>query len=166
MLEKEIDVIFEEAFKNTLLHEGGYVNDPQDPGGETKYGVSKRSYPHIDIKNLTLDDAKKIYYEDFWLKQKCNVIQKDLAAKLFDLSVNVGTKQAGLFMQRALRVTKQELIEDGIIGVNTLDAIRRADPIILLASLKSEAAGYYRLLVAKNASMKKYINGWLSRAYA
>lgn len=57
---------FDEAFERTLGHEDGYVDDPRDPGGETKWGISKRSYPHLDIKNLTQDQAKGIYRTDFW----------------------------------------------------------------------------------------------------
>ena len=57
-----------EAFKKVIGHEGGYVFDPDDAGGETIYGISKRAYPHLDIKELTLDDARKIYFEDYWKK--------------------------------------------------------------------------------------------------
>lgn len=61
---------FERAFSCVLQNEGVYVNDPSDSGGETKYGISKRSYPNLDIKNLTLEEAKKIYFCDYWLKGK------------------------------------------------------------------------------------------------
>ena len=57
---------FEEAFSRLMGHEGGYSNDPLDPGGETNWGISKRSYPNVDITNLTRAEAKVIYREDFW----------------------------------------------------------------------------------------------------
>ena len=56
---------FSEIIPIVLRHEGGYVNDPLDKGGETNYGISKRSYPHLDIHSLTLADAKTIYKRDF-----------------------------------------------------------------------------------------------------
>jgi hypothetical protein len=57
---------FEEIIEIVLEHEGGYVNDPDDAGGETKYGIAKRWYPDVDIKNLTKEQAKKIYHTDYW----------------------------------------------------------------------------------------------------
>ena len=61
---------FLRAVKEVLKIEGGYVNNPNDRGGETKYGISKRAYPNVDIKNLTLDKAKQIYYNDYWYNIK------------------------------------------------------------------------------------------------
>ena len=62
---------FDEIIEVVLHHEGGYVNDPKDPGGETNYGISKRAYPDVDIKNLTEDGAKDIYRRDYWEKYRC-----------------------------------------------------------------------------------------------
>ena len=61
---------FTEAIGVILYHEGGYVNDKDDPGGETMMGISKRAYPNLDIKGLTEDDVKEIYHKDYWLKGK------------------------------------------------------------------------------------------------
>ena len=61
---------FKDIINNVLQSEGGYVYDKDDPGGETKYGISKRAYPDFDIKNLTKDDAKAIYLRDFWQRAK------------------------------------------------------------------------------------------------
>jgi lysozyme family protein len=157
---------FLKAFEYLMYHEGGYVNDKNDTGGETRYGISKRSYPNLDIKNLTKDQAREIYHKDFWLKAKCEEINDDnLAIKLFDLCVNTGISQAVKLIQRALRSAKQIVAEDGLIGPNTLSAINRADPTDLLAALKSESAGYYRMIVQANPSQQKFIQGWLRRAY-
>jgi lysozyme family protein len=150
-----------------MYHEGGYVNDKQDAGGETKFGISKRSYPHLDIKNLTRDQAKQIYFVDFWMKAKCEqIVDENNATKFFDLAVNMGITQAVGLIQRALRSAGQSVTEDGVIGPVTLAAINKADPTDLLAALKSEAAGYYRLIAQANPSQQKFINGWLNRAYA
>ena len=61
---------FEDCIDKVLEHEGGYVNDPNDLGGETNFGVSKKAYPDLDIKNLTRDEAKEIYRKDYWERYK------------------------------------------------------------------------------------------------
>ncbi|MDR3151249.1 MAG: hypothetical protein LBT67_00155 [Holosporaceae bacterium] len=158
---------FLKAFDYVMYHEGGYVNDKADPGGETKFGISKRSYPHLDIKNLTRDQARKIYFCDFWMKAKCEQIDNDdIATKFFDLCVNMGIPQAVRLIQRALRSAGQTVADDGIIGPVTLQAINKADPTDLLAALKSEAAGLYRLIANANPSQQRFIEGWLCRAYS
>ena len=68
---------FDDIIEIVLEHEGGYVNDPDDPGGETNFGIAKRSHPDVDIANLTKEDAKIIYYQDYWMKiefHKCQMI--------------------------------------------------------------------------------------------
>ena len=157
---------FKKAFKYVIYHEGGYVNDPSDLGGETKYGISKRSYPNLNIKHLTLEQARKIYFCDYWLKGKFEQISDDtLATQLFDLSVNLGIKAETIVLQRALRSVGINVQEDGVLGPVTLSATNKADPNALLAAIKSEAAGYYRLIAAKNPQQQKFLSGWLSRAY-
>ncbi|GHU17859.1 hypothetical protein FACS189472_05360 [Alphaproteobacteria bacterium] len=158
---------FLKAFKYLMYHEGGYSNNPADAGGETKYGISKRSYPHLDIKKLTQDQARHIYFVDFWLKAKCEQIEdENISIKFFDLCVNTGIAQAVKLIQRSLRSTGISVTEDGIIGSITLAAINNADSTDLLAALKSEAAGYYRLIANISPSQQTFINGWLRRAYS
>lgn len=157
---------FEKAFEYVIQNEGGYVFDKNDPGGETKFGISKRSYPALNIKDLTLEDAKKIYYRDFWQKGKFEEISDDLIVmQLFDLSVNLGIRVAVIVLQRALRSVGKTVQEDGLMGPETLLATLNSDPHCLLASIKSEAAGYYRQIAAKNPSQQKFLKGWLNRAY-
>ena len=81
---------FPAAFKVVVREEGGYVNDPRDPGGETKYGISKRSYPQIDIAQLTLDQAQAIYLRDFWMPSGCESMPWERAICAFDCAVNQG----------------------------------------------------------------------------
>jgi lysozyme family protein len=163
---KESRAKFERAIKRVLEFEGEYSNDSQDAGGETKYGISKRSYPNLDIRNLTVDGAKLIYYRDFWEPQLYGDFESvELAEKVFDLAVNVGTNKAHLLLQRALRAVGNPVREDGVLGKITLVAVNSANSGELLAALRSEAAGYYRSIVTKNASQNKFINGWLKRAY-
>jgi lysozyme family protein len=158
---------FECAINKILENEGGYVKDPRDNGGETKFGISKRSYPKLDIKNLTLEEAKTLYYRDFWASQMYEQINSyKVAEKVFDLAVNVGSNKAHIILQRALRAVGNPVKEDGILGKITLAAINASDEAVLLSALRSEAAGYYRNIVTKNASQNRFINGWLKRAYA
>lgn len=158
---------FERAVTRVIENEGGYVDDPYDNGGETKYGISKRSYPNLDIRNLTLEGAKFIYYRDFWEPQSYKDFDSiELAEKVFDLAVNMGSKKANELLQRALRAVGNPVKEDGIIGKVTLAAVNASNEGALLAALRSEAAGYYRSIVTKNVSQNKFINGWLNRAYA
>jgi lysozyme family protein len=158
---------FNMAIERVLANEGIYSNDPNDNGGETKYGISKRSYPNLDVRNLTLDDAKLIYYRDFWEPQPYEQIAYyEIAEKVFDLAVNIGTSNAHIVLQRALRAVGNPVKEDGVFGKITLTAVNSSNPNEPLAALRSEAAGYYRNITAKNTNQSRFINGWLKRAYS
>lgn len=103
-----------------MEHEGGYVNHPNDPGGETKYGISKRAYPHLNIRDITIQDAVRIYYEDYW-EDAWNKLGLPLAACMLDTAVNMGKKRAKDFLKNCegshviyiqLRIAKyKEIIE-------------------------------------------------------
>ena len=91
---------FEPAIKVVLKHEKGYSNNLKDKGGETNFGISKRSYPKTDIKNLTLGRAMHIYKRDFWIPGRYEEIHlQTIATKVFDISVNMGQKQAVRLLQ-------------------------------------------------------------------
>lgn len=85
---------FDKSFEIVVNSEGGYVNDPDDPGGETKYGISKRAYPKVDIKNLTLDSAKDIYLRDYWVPAGCDNLDYPLDTAVFSCAVNCGVSRA------------------------------------------------------------------------
>jgi lysozyme family protein len=95
---------FDEAFAKLLIHEGGTVDNPKDPGGLTRFGISKRSYPHLAIDTLTEWDAKQIYRRDFWDAIHGEDLPKTLRFDLFDGAVNSGPAQATKWLQRALGV--------------------------------------------------------------
>lgn len=114
---------FDQAFEKLIGHEGGYVSPEdaikrKDPGGETKFGISKRSYPDVDIKNLTIDQAKAIYRRDFWAAIRCDDLPEKVRFQLFDTAVNSGAGQAIKLLQRAACVTA-----DGLIGPQTRTAL-------------------------------------------
>jgi lysozyme family protein len=166
-----MDENFKLAVENVLLHEGGYVNNPADPGGESNFGISKHSYPTLDIKNLTREDAINIYYANYWLANRLGEVHdQNIATKFLNLFVNIGKKSAEKVICRALRSCGFEYDEK---SANITELIKITNIITanssgsaLLASLKSEIAGYYRVLATKNPSLKVFLNGWLNRAYS
>lgn len=167
--EMDDEAKFRYAVEVVLNHEGGYVNDPADPGGETKYGISKRSYPYLDITSLTRKQAIEIYRSDWWERYGYNRIKSvDVAAKTFDLAVNMGPAAAHRCLQRALHACGQRHVTiDGQIGPQTISACNNVKPkAMLVAALRAEAAAYYRSLVASKPELKRFEKGWLNRAYA
>ncbi len=104
---------FDAAFAKLIDHEGGYVNNPADPGGETKFGISKRTYPAENIKALTIERAKEIYRHDFWAP--IEVLPEAIRFDVFDMAVNSGVAQATRILQRAIGQ-----FEDGIVGPQTM----------------------------------------------
>lgn len=157
---------FSTAFKDLMALEGGYCKDLLDKGKETKFGLCKKTYHDLDIANITLQEAKKIYYDDFWKGYSYDKIRSKLiAAKVFHTTVNTGANQSHKILQRALRANGFDTIaDDGIFG-KTLDAANRANTKSLLTALRSESAGFYRLLVVIQPSQNKFIKGWIARAY-
>lgn len=145
--------------------EGGYVRDPGDPGGETKYGVSKRSFPKMDIKKLTLQQAARIYRRHFWDQIRGDQIQdQKLANKLFDLSVNIGVSRAVRILQQACGLCGLPVAENGIPTASTLTVVNMCDARSLLAEFKALAAGYYRDLAHQHPALQRFLGGWLKRA--
>lgn len=112
--------VWDAAFDLLMINEGGYVNDINDLGGETKYGISKKAYPYLDIPSLTLEQAKNIYKKDYWDRCKCDYIPDALSVAVFDFAVNSGVKTAIKKLQIALGVKA-----DGIIGNQTIGAANR-----------------------------------------
>jgi lysozyme family protein len=149
---------FDDAFTKLVdpQHEGGYVNDPRDPGGETKYGISKRSYPDEDIASLTLERAKAIYARDFWHPAGCEAVPALLAYDLFDMAVNQGLHAAIKALQFAAGVA-----DDGVLGPNTLRAVQRELPIRLL--FRFDAARLVHYAEARDDQLTTYGRGWLHR---
>jgi len=119
---------FETAVVIILNHEGGYVNDPNDPGGETNFGISKKSYPDLDIKNLTREGAVAIYRRDYWDKLQLEEMPEPIRLLVFDSAVNQGKTRAIKFLQAALGV-----IPDGFLGLQTFTAFSES-PIGLIFS--------------------------------
>ena len=159
-------VAFERAFSLALLHEGGYVDDPLDAGGETKYGISKRSYPAQDIKNLTIERAKEIYNQDWWTAYNYDRLPEAVAIKVFDMAINMGAKRAHTILQKACVIRGQNIKIDGIIGGQTVAAAGRVDQDNLLLSMGVLQGDYYLRLIEAKPSQERFKHGWLARARA
>lgn len=146
---------FDQAFDRLIGNEGGYVNNPSDPGGETKWGISKRSYPSVDIADLTKDEAKEIYHRDFWVKGQMQEFDPAVSFQVFDIAVNSGIKRAIMLLQRAAGVS-----DDGYVGPVTLAAINAEKTPILLMKLIAERLDFWRHLSTWN----EFGAGWAGRA--
>lgn len=118
-----------------MRFEGGYVNDPADPGGETKYGISKRAYPNVDIRNLTPELAGTIYENDYWGPAGCAQLPPGMALVVFDSAVNCG-------VQRAVNWLHDYPITEDYLW---------------------HRLAYYRGLAQTKATMLKFLVGWVRR---
>jgi len=159
---------FLKALDAALADEGGYVNSPDDPGGATRFGISQRQYPDLDIARLTRAEATAIYYRDWWQRFEFGSLPEPIGAKLFNLAINIGPRPATLCLQRALRACGAAVAEDGALGAHTREAAGRVAGATLLAALRSEAAGHYRLLAeraGRGGRFDRFVKGWLRRAY-
>jgi len=136
----------------------GYVNDPDDHGGETKYGIAKTANPDLDITNLDWEGAKRVYYKRYWLPGDCQDLPSRLAALHFDGCVNHGVGRQAKFLQKALGA-----VADGDIGPATLELVRSQDEITICNNVCLQRETFYRNIVLTNPSQAKYLNGWLRR---
>lgn len=147
-------IIWNSAFDLLMLNEGGYVNNSHDKGGVTKYGISKKAYPDVDIENLTLEQAKEIYKKDYWNKCKCDYLPDCLSVAVFDFAVNSGVKRAIKYLQLSLGVTA-----DGIIGNQTIGACNRLPTKNILEDYLNKRLQYLMSL----KDFKYFGNGWGKR---
>jgi lysozyme family protein len=151
---------FNIAIETVLANEGStLVDDPLDPGGLSRWGISHRSYPLVDIRNLTEDQAKQIYLRDFWKYE--DVIEQRVATKLLDSAVNLGEHAATFLLQE---IVLQVVKPDGLIGPVTLDCVNRVDPNALLTAYRAKLEQHYRNIVLAKPEEMKFLDGWLRRA--
>jgi hypothetical protein len=128
---------FQIAIQFVLEKEGGYVNDPKDPGGETNYGISKRYHPNVDIKNLTLDTAMRIYYNEYWVVNRCDSYSLGLGICILDTAVNQGIGTLRKLLDQMTSDDFQELI-----------SLRRQE---------------YLRLIQKKPELIRFKRGWMNR---
>ena len=159
-------ITFDEAFKRLIGHEGGYSTDRRDPGNwtggrvgvgtlkGTKFGLAANTYPNLDIKNLTLAQAKAIYKKDWWDKLGADGMHSAIVFQLWDFAINAGKSRAIKELQQAVGVPA-----DGIIGPQTLAAVNSHDLNDVILSLTAERLKFYTSL----STFKTYGKGWTNR---
>lgn len=162
--------MFNKALTFTLKYEGGYVNHPNDPGGETNRGVTRLVYdsyrrskglPMQSVKLITDHEVTDIYKSRYWAEGYCDAMPEPVAIVMFDTAVNTGVKRAAVLLQRALRI-----VDDGVIGPKTLAAIKTVDAHELAILFIDERDKFYKALVANKASFAVFLKGWLNRTKA
>ena len=146
---------FDQSFDRLIDVEKGYVNNPDDKGGPTKFGISQRSYPNVDIENLTLFGAKQIYWTDFWLRGSMDQYDGAIAFQVFDAAVNHGMETALRLLQRAAGVA-----DDGHIGPITIAAVKQMKVTDMLMCFLAERIEFW----TKCSTWDTFGKGWARRA--
>lgn len=171
---------FQKVVERTLGYEGGYSNDPNDSGGKTRWGISQRAFPTIDIENLTRERAIEIYKEAFWDPLKLDQVKDiDVAAEIFDTNVNSPNKVAARIAQRCLNACGENLKVDGVICPATLAALNQwavKDKEFILTLLNiCQGARYINLCEVDPAhpdpfkaqanarKMRTFLRGWIRK---
>lgn len=173
--------VFESAFEITVGHEGGFVDDPTDSGGATKFGITEKvaranSYEG-PMQSLSLEDARQIAKRQYWDVLRLDEVAKvspDVAAEVFDTSYNMGTGRAGRFLQRALTALNRkgadydDLEVDGVVGPVTLTAVRaylgtrgEHGETVLLRALNCQQGEAYIELAENREKDERFLFGWL-----
>lgn len=149
---------FDIAFERLIGHEGGYVNHPEDPGGETNWGVTLRTAREAgytgSMRDLTRDQAKEIYRTAYWGRAQAEQYDGAIAFQVFDAAVNHGIGQAIRFLQRAVGVA-----DDGVVGPVTLAAVRAMSVTDVLARFNAERLDFY----TKLSTWPTFGKGWARR---
>lgn len=157
---------FDRSFERVFTHEGRFQKNPTDRGNwtsgkvgrgtlkGTKFGISAMTYPHLDIINLTMQEAKSIYRRDWWEKLKMETFPISFRYQLFDAAINHGMGNATKMLQRA---TAQKA--DGFIGAQTQDAVRRTDKNDLLFLFLAERLEFMTHI----STWHIYGKGWARR---
>ena len=162
-----MDNIFESALQLTLSLEGYESNDVDDSGGYTKYGIAQNKHKDIDVKSLTLDDVRQIAYNDYWIRYKCDIISEinyKLAIMHFDTAYHTGSNSIRI-LQKAIRIQYPQITVDGIFGSQTEKYLVLCNQKMLLESYTLNRIRFYNELVANRPKDKKYLHGWINRAY-
>ena len=153
---------FNAAVTKTLAREGGgkITDDPKDRGGVTKYGITQRSYPMLNIRALTEEQARGIYKADYWDKLRGDEIADQIVAEcLFDAAVNMGVKTAVRLAQYSLGIDT-----DGTVGTKSIAAINAEDAHAFLANFTLGKIARYVNICMKYRSQERFLLGWVRRA--
>lgn len=162
-----VDQNFLQAVDFVLQEEGGtnYAIRHIDRGGLTKYGISSRQYPDIDIENLTKDDAIAIYYTDYWSPCQCGLLEKPVAMVIFDSAVNCGQPSASVWLQKSINYgSGAPLLEiDGWIGPKTVAKASSCSPYSLTLEIVSHRLTRYHRIIGRSSEQAVMAGGWMGR---
>lgn len=142
---------------------GAYTDDPSDSGGETKWGISKRAHPHLNIKSLTYTQAVDVYKEQYWNDLYDYIKSDSLGFKLFDIGVLSGRSNAVKQLQKAIKDCGYTIRVDGNFGPLTLTATNIINEDILYDRYIKNLTSWFNQLVIRVTKNKKYLRGWLIR---
>lgn len=149
---------FEKCLEFVLKWEGGFVNDPNDPGGRTIYGISEKAHPEVWAKGVpTKEAAKEIYKKEYWDKIKGDDLPDGLDLAVFDAAVNMGVNRAVRLLQEMANMPPPEI--DGIVGDKTLRALRQQ----LVNAYGILRVQYYERIIKKFPNLARYQKGWFNR---
>lgn len=154
-------MIFAAAVQIVFSHEGGYVNDPADPGGETRWGISKRAYGDLDIASLSKEDAEQIYRIDYWDACRCDDLPNLLRLAVFDFAVNAGVRRSVRTLQSALNDCGATLTVDGFIGTKTISATVACNRGEVLDCFSTRRTLFYSRL----PTFRRFGRGWMRRTF-
>lgn len=156
-----------ELFKPLIVPLEGdeYTEIPGDYGGGTKYGITKRTYPNVDIKNLDLDSAAEIWKRDYWGYYNLYAVgNQDVANKIMSYVMNMNSYSAIRCVQRAINHCGGNVVEDGIFGVKSINAINGLPVGWLIDRLKLEGVAFYNFRVSVDKTQIQFLEGWINRA--
>jgi lysozyme family protein len=149
---------FRTAVLKTLTHEGGYVNNPNDSGGATNFGITQKDLPGQDMQLLTEDQAVNYYDEHYWKSLYSQIDSQLIADKLFDSGVLFGVGTAVTILQLTLSI-----VQDGAFGPGTLTAVNQADETSLLLGYKTNLVTHAFNIAIAHPQDRVFIKGWTSR---
>lgn len=150
---------FKIAVQKTLVHEGGYVNNPHDKGGPTKYGITQADMPGVSIKDITPEQAVEYYAANYWKDLYAQINDQPLAEKLFDMGVLFGVKTAVKLLQISMQ-HEIGLVSDGSFGPNTLAAVNTSAN---LADYRTTLLSHCINVVNNNPNDSVFVQGWINR---
>jgi lysozyme family protein len=150
---------FEIAVKQTLVHEGGFVDNPNDPGGATKYGITQKDMPNVNIADITEDQATAYYSENYWKPLYSQIENQAVASKIFDMGVLFGVGTAVKEIQRTLS-PHFPIGVDGNFGPETLNAINQSDSDSLLSAYKAVLVAMAFGIAQAKPQTREFLAGW------
>ncbi|MBS1903458.1 MAG: hypothetical protein JSS75_07140 [Bacteroidetes bacterium] len=163
--------IFLDSLAFTLKWEGGWSNDPKDPGGATMKGITQEVYstwrfhqnlPEQSVRQITDDELRAIYYASYWIASRCDQLPDKLATALFDFAANCGVGAAVRSLQNLVDVDA-----DGILGPKSIVAVNNEidefGQNMLVASLLRARSAHYAQLCTRNRGLERFLDGWLNR---